>query len=79
MARGWESKAVEGQIQIAETEKADKPKNQRSPADLEINRQREVLTLSRSRVLRRYTEQLNRALSDLDEQLAKLGPQGAKL
>jgi hypothetical protein len=86
MARGWESKAVEGQIEIAEAEKPDNPKGHRSPAELEINRQRDVLLLSRSRVLRqiegshneRYTEQLNRALADLDAQLAKLGPKPAK-
>jgi hypothetical protein len=86
MARGWESKAVEGQIEIAEAEKPENPKGQRSPAELDINRQRDVLLLSRSRVLRqiegsrneRYTEQLNRALGDLDAQLAKLGPKPAK-
>jgi hypothetical protein len=52
----------------------------------ESNRQRDVLLLSRSRVLRqieasrneRYTEQLNTALADLDAQLAKLGPKPSK-
>ncbi len=47
---------------------------------MELNRRREVLVLSRTRVQRelessrnpRYTEQLTRALADLDAQLANL-------
>jgi len=47
---------------------------------LELRRRREVLRLSRARVERelqssqnpRYREQLNRALADLDAQIAKL-------
>ena len=81
MARGWESKSVEDQVQQAQT-KNNKPekKAHASPAEIDVNRRREVLLLSRKRVERelessqnaRYKEQLNRALADLDAQLAKL-------
>jgi len=51
-----------------------------TPAQLESHRRREVLLLSRARVQKdlqgsqspRYREQLNRALADLDAQLAAL-------
>jgi hypothetical protein len=80
MARGWESKAVEGQVQEFE-EGASTGKNRHlTPAQLESRRRREVLLLSRTRVEKdlqsnvapRYKEQLNRALADLDSQLAAL-------
>ena len=78
MARGWESKSVEGQIELSESEKPEPDKRQRTPAQLEVQRRKQVLLLSRARVLRqietslnqRYTEQLNKALADLDAQIA---------
>lgn len=80
MARGWESKAVEDQVQESESKKSQSNKGQPPPTDMELNRRREVLVLSRTRVQRelessrnpRYTEQLTRALADLDAQLANL-------
>ncbi|HXN64193.1 MAG TPA: hypothetical protein VN862_02600 [Candidatus Acidoferrales bacterium] len=50
----------------------------------ELNRQRELLQLSRANIQRqldsvenpRYREQLNNALTDLDAKLAKLTPAG---
>ena len=85
MARGWESKAVEEQIDPRELEKpeakkAEENKRKRSPEYIEMNRKKEVLRLSRARVLRqieasqneRYTEQLNQALAELDSQIAML-------
>lgn len=53
---------------------------QSTPEQSEARRQREVLLLSRSRVQKslevtqnsQYREQLNRALADLESQLAKL-------
>lgn len=79
MARGWESKSVEDQVQQSQS-KNKEPKPPSSPQDPDVNRRREVLLLSRKRVERelessqnpRYKEQLNRALTDLDAQLASL-------
>jgi hypothetical protein len=81
MARGWESKAADSQIQDASEKTLGNPKEQLTTAQVEGHRRREVLLLSRTRVesdLRasqnpRYTNQLTRALADLDAQLAALG------
>ena len=80
MARGWESKAVEGQVQEFQSKEERKNKKQLSQDQVETRRQSEVLLLSRARVEKqlqssqdpRYREQLTRALADLDSQLAKL-------
>jgi hypothetical protein len=80
MARGWESKAVEGQVQEFESKESRTQKLQLSREQLEIRRQIEILLLSRARAEKelqssenpRYREQLNSALKDLDARLAKL-------
>jgi hypothetical protein len=80
MARGWESKGVEGQVQERETKEDRKNKKQVSQDQVEVRRQRGILMLSRARVeiqlqgtqAERYREQLTRALADIDSQLAKL-------
>ncbi len=80
MARGWESKAVEDQVREAQSKDNRSNKAQLTPSDAELNRRREVLILSRTRVQReiessqnpRYKEQLTRALADLDAQLSSL-------
>ena len=77
MARGWESKSVEAQIDMADAERAVAPVNTMSPEALVQVRRRESLTLSRTRVVRemesaqnpRYKAVLNKALADLDAQL----------
>lgn len=80
MARGWESKAVEGQVQEFESKESRADKRRWTHEQVEIRRRREILLLSRARVEKqlqssqddRYREQLNRALADLDLQLSKL-------
>ena len=80
MARGWESKAVEGQVQEFQSKEDRQNKKQLSQVQIEIRRQREVVLLARARVEKqlqsnqdpRYREQLTRALADLDAQLAGL-------
>jgi hypothetical protein len=80
MAKGWENSSVTDQIQENETTKSQTPKKQSTPQQMETHRRREVLLLSRVRVERdlkasqnpRYKEQLTKALSDLDAQIAKL-------
>jgi hypothetical protein len=80
MARGWESKAVEGQVQERESREDRQNKRQVTQDEVEVRRQRGILMLSRARVeiqlqgaqASRYREQLTRALADIDSQLAKL-------
>lgn len=80
MARGWESKAVEAQVEMAETRMASS-KAHRTPEELEKLRQRESLLMSRNRVLHdleessnpRYRKMLSDALAHLDAKLAQLG------
>ena len=80
MARGWESKSVEEQVQEHHQKKGENTKQQLTPEQLEARRKREVLLLSRSRVQKdlqasqnpRHRDQLNSALADLDSQIAAL-------
>jgi len=80
MARGWESKSVEAQMEAAGDAS---PADSRRPVtdhDKRIQRERQSLLLSRTYVLRqiesssseRYTESLRQALSDIDKKLAAL-------
>ena len=80
MARGWESKSVEEQVQEHQSRGEENTKKQLTPEQLESRRKREVLLLSRSRVQKdlqasqnpRHRDQLNSALADLDSQIAAL-------
>lgn len=80
MARGWESKAVESQVEESELKSSGDRKPALTPAQLEMNRRKQVLLLSRKRVEKdlqlshdqRYSDQLSRALADLDAQLLAL-------
>jgi hypothetical protein len=79
MARGWESKAVEAQIETAEARGPNK--KHLTPEERERARRRESLLLSRARVVQdleqssnpRYRKMLTDALAHLDAQLAQLG------
>jgi hypothetical protein len=79
MAKGWDSKSVESQVEDSQSE----TKNKKAPltvAQIEAHRRREVLLLSRARVAgdleassdSRYRDQLTRALADLDAQISQL-------
>ncbi|HEY7209168.1 MAG TPA: hypothetical protein VH477_02765 [Bryobacteraceae bacterium] len=80
MARGWESKSVESQIEAAEGRAQQSRHMQLSAEQVALARERELLELSRARVLHdietvthaRYREMLERSLAFLDEKLAKL-------
>jgi hypothetical protein len=80
MARGWESKSVEAQIDMAEPHRADTQANAPSPETLELIRKKENILLSRTRVVReldtaqnpRYKAVLAKALADLDEKLTSI-------
>ncbi len=78
MARGWESKSVEAQMESTE----EKPSGNRplSAEEAARERERESLRLSRARVLQqlenahepRYVKLLNDALEDLNTRLSSL-------
>ena len=80
MARGWESKSIEDQIETAEAMKSREHEVRLTEEQIRVLRERESLELSRTRVLRdlatvtheRYREQLKSALKHLDDRLAEL-------
>ncbi len=80
MARGWESKAVEGQMEAAEARRGRKS-IELTPAQAETARKLDSLLLHRTRVLRdlencsdeRYRKTLSDGLAYLESQLADLG------
>jgi hypothetical protein len=82
MARGWESKSIEAQIDMAEQQRRSSAilQTKPDPVKLEMLRKKETLQLSRIRVVReldtalnpRYKAQLNKALADLDAQLSTI-------
>ncbi len=80
MARGWESKSVESQIESAEAREALAKLPRLTPEEADRNRQRESLQLQRTRVLHDiessrnpgYCAILQAALKHLDEKLATL-------
>jgi flagellar biosynthesis regulator FlaF len=79
MARGWESKSVEEQIEAAE-DRANQARAQKlNDQDVAAQKERESLELSRTRVMSdlasatnpRYREILQKSLDFLNEKLAK--------
>ena len=80
MARGWESKSIESQIEEAESRAQLRRAPQPSAEQIRIERERESLQLSRTRVLQdlaaatnpKYRELLSRSLRYLDEKIAAL-------
>ncbi len=78
MARGWESKSIEAQIDMGESRQSAVLHNTPDPQTLELIRKRETILLSRTRVVRdltsaqnpRYKAVLTKALAELDAQLA---------
>jgi len=81
MARGWESKSVEAQIDAAQVHiHSAVLQKTPNPEMLETIRKKETILLSRTRVIRelesaqnpRYKAVLSKALVDLDAQLATL-------
>ena len=80
MARGWESKSVEAQMEEAHSArptkaklalKAEQAQNQIKKADLMLSRNRVVQQLAHS-TNERFNELLRRTLADLDAQITAL-------
>lgn len=80
MARGWESKSVEAQMEESKEAKLAPAKPPLTPEDLQRQRKKADLMLSRNRVAQqlaessneKYSELLRRMLADLDAQIISL-------
>ena len=80
MARGWESKSVEAQIEESISESSHKENRSVSAEELQSRNLKARLMLSRKHVLQqlersadeRYSELLRRSLADLDAQIAAI-------
>lgn len=81
MARGWESKAVEDQQQLAQEREQQRTRVKLSEEQMVIERRRDSFLLQRTRVIRelegtvsgRYRETLVQALAHLEAELTGLG------
>ena len=81
MARGWESKSVESQMDAAEERRTSGDKSTLSEEQKKIKREREILILARANLLQqmeastseRYREAIQRTLKDLEEKIAAMG------
>ena len=80
MARGWESKSVELQMEEAQERKLASAGRELAAHEKELLRDLRVLQLSRTRVLQqisdsssdRYREMMSRALADLDGKVSAM-------
>ena len=80
MARGWESKSVESQIESFEADRRSSGKKPPASAEIEHSRRKAELTLTRKRVLHdiercrnlKYKKILEDSLVYLDARLAEL-------
>ena len=80
MARGWESKSVEEQINEREAESRNSGKEKPSRSEIEQNAKRESILLAKARTMaaltsardERYRDLLQRTLAHLDSELAKI-------
>jgi hypothetical protein len=80
VARGWESKGIEAQIESAKTERGSSGRERLTAEQVSKLRARSALVLSRKRVLEdlrkarhpRHQQTLRAALAHLDEKLAEL-------
>ena len=81
MARGWDSKSVEEQIEAAEEEKASRRRPAGTAEERERRSKQAGLLLSRAKIVKdleaatdpRYRTLLERTLAHLDAQIAAAG------
>lgn len=77
MARGWESKSVESQIESARSDQTSPARKHLTPEMADALRRRDSLKLARTHLLEqirnsqnpRHREMLEKALADLEKQL----------
>ena len=81
MARGWESKSVESQIETTQSERKETPTQRLTPEAAATLRKKETLLLARAHLQQqmeasqhpRHREMLQNALRDLEKQLVDMG------
>lgn len=81
MARGWESKDVESQVEAKKTMSPASGRGPKSPEDIRREREKRDLELSRTRIVNdlqtathpNHRKSLEAALEHLDQEIAKLG------
>jgi hypothetical protein len=81
MARGWESKDVESQVEETQAPREKAPPAAKSAEQLDRERQRKDLQLSRTRIVNElasathpnHRKSLEAALAHLDKKLSELG------
>jgi hypothetical protein len=81
MARGWESKSVEAQMEDVKDGQPSSAKRSLTDGEKRDQRERDNLKLSRAYVAQqieaasneKYKESLRQALQEIDQKLAKLG------
>jgi hypothetical protein len=87
MARGWESKAVESQIEAARSDQAASSEEPLTPEKADTHRKKETLLLARTYLLQqlqssqnpRHREMMEKALADLEKLLATMDGPGRPL
>jgi hypothetical protein len=80
MARGWESKDVESQMEATGTAKAKADKKEKTPEDRARDHQRRGLELSRTRIMNdlqsatnpNHRKSLEAALAHLEQKISEL-------
>jgi len=83
MARGWESKSVEAQIEAQSSNSATANRVQLTPEQMEAQRQKQVLLLALKKIQSdlkssqnpRHMEQLRSALAEIETRLGVLNQQ----
>ena len=81
MARGWESKDVEAQVEETQTPRQNPPHGASSPEQIQREQTRKDLQLSRTRIMNElasathpnHRKSLEAALAHLDKKLSELG------
>jgi hypothetical protein len=84
MARGWESKSVEAQMESSQSGRDEPFKKRLTPEMAEVYRKKESLLLARTHLLQqisvsqipRHREMLENALADLEKQISKIDLRG---
>jgi hypothetical protein len=80
MARGWESKDVESQVEATQVPQQKAPQGTKSPEQIHREQQRKDLQLSRTRIMNdlasathpNHRKSLEAALAHLDKKLSEL-------
>ena len=81
MARGWESKGVESQMESSQSKPAESAKKRVAPEVAAAQRKRDTLLLARGHLQQqmqvsrhpRHQAMLQKALTDLEKRLADMG------